>query len=535
MADVQLTTSNYNKTVPQYQVYGTKIYFVWQEDYSGNYQICTAYSNLDGSGFTTTRQTTSATNRVNPHLQVYGSKVYYVYQEIVSGYYALMHAVANLDGTNWSATRLRWDNLHGIYDPQLEVVGDKIYYVWSYRMSSSLPGDALATGISDLDGTNFAQTTQDENSTWMVMPPQLQVVEDKIYYVYTIFNEVTDPYHQIMVASADLNGENFVTTKKTTSAYDKNYPQFQVVSSKIYYVWEEPDATPKVQIWTAIMDTDGSNWSATKRTIDSTMYMNPQLQVTGKLYYTFDNSDQIAYASMKIAQTDWTYENITTRVSAKNNPQLQFVDNKIYFVWSEFISGYSQLWLGGITLETGAITVTTKDASCKDRQSTTLTAIGIITDVEGEYTYRGFEFYEIGTGEYLDSMYAVREIGEFYLIGEFEMTLSGLKPLTCYYIRAFAGSVIGGIFYGGWVICCTTEVPSYDVYEEETTPTICFYVSEDSGHTWSLKFGPYTTDQADIAITKILVRGSGKKQIKFTTDALTGLSASVMCKVDVKI
>jgi len=157
----------------------------------------------------------------------------------------------------------------------------------------------------------------------------------------------------------------------------------------------------------------------------------------------------------------------------------------------------------------------------------------IDTATEG-YTFRGFEYYEKGTGEYLDSMYAVREIGVFPSTGEFEMTLYGLKPSTYYYIRAFAGNDIG-INYGDWVLCCTKKVPTYDVYEEETTPTICFYVSEDGGHTWSLKFGPYTTDQADIAITKILVRGSGKKQIKFTTDALTGLSASVMCKVDVKI
>jgi len=534
MADVQLTTTAYNKILPQIQVYGSKIYFVWQETNDANTQIWTAYSNLDGSGFTATQQTSSATNRSRPHLQVVGSKVYYVYEELVSGYSALMHAVADLDGTNWSATQLRWESLHRICDSQLEVVGDKIYYVYSQRMSAFLPADGLITAVSDLDGSNFHATYQDNSSTNEVMLPQLQIVDSTIYYVYTIYNSSTDPYHQIKIATANLDGTGFTATKKTTSAYSKLYLQFQVVSSKIYYVWEEWDGT-NTQIWTAVMNTDGSNWSATKRTIDSLNDVRPQLQVTGKLYYTFDNSDQIAFASMKIAQTDWAYENKTTRVSYKGWPQLEIVDNDVYLVWSELTNGKYQLWLGGITLEPGTIDVTTKDASCKDRQSTTLTAVGIITDVEGEYTYRGFEFYEIGTGEYLDSMYAVREIGEFFLIGEFEMTLSGLKPLTCYYIRAFAGSVIGGISYGDWIICCTTEVPSYDIHEEEATPTICFYVSEDGGHTWSLKFGPYTTDQADIAITKILVRGSGKKQIRFETDVLTGLAASVMCKLDVKI
>ena len=187
-------------------------------------------------------------------------------------------------------------------------------------------------------------------------------------------------------------------------------------------------------------------------------------------------------------------------------------------------------------LPTEAPTVETINLACEDRQSTTLTAVGDITGSGDGYTFRGFEYYQYGVGEYDSSMYAVREIGRFHTLGEFRMTLYGLKPSTIYYIRAFAGNVFG-IGYGDWILCATTgvQVGSYEIYEEENTATICFYVSEDSGHTWSLKFGPYTTDQADIAINKILVRGSGKKQIKFTTDLLTGLSVSVMCKVDVKI
>lgn len=185
---------------------------------------------------------------------------------------------------------------------------------------------------------------------------------------------------------------------------------------------------------------------------------------------------------------------------------------------------------------TAAPTVSTIDEDCEDRQATTLTAVGDVTSTGDGYTYRGFEYHEYSADDEYDySMYAVREIGRFHELGEFRMTLYGLKPSTVYSIRAYAGNIFG-VSYGDWVLCSTlgTTAPTYEVYEEETTPTICFYVSEDDGHTWSLKFGPYTEDQVDIAITKILVRGSGKKQIKFTTDALTGLSASVMCKLDIK-
>ena len=96
MADVQLTSTNYNKTAPQSQVSGSYIYYVWQESDGSNTQIWTARSDLDGGNFTATKQTTDANNRVNPHLQVFGSKVYYVYQEIVSSYYALMLSLIHI-------------------------------------------------------------------------------------------------------------------------------------------------------------------------------------------------------------------------------------------------------------------------------------------------------------------------------------------------------------------------------------------------------------------------------------------------------
>lgn len=200
--------------------------------------------------------------------------------------------------------------------------------------------------------------------------------------------------------------------------------------------------------------------------------------------------------------------------------------------------GYNNITLNVTYFEpTTAPTVITIDNACKDRQSTTLTATGNVTVSGGGYTYRGFEYYEKGTSlEYLDSMYAVREIGTLPSTGEFEMTLTGLKPLTWYYIRAFAGNIFG-IAYGEWVLCSTTEVPSvpsYGIYESTATPTICFYLSEDDGKTWGQKFGPYTTDRSDIEVTNLLRMGSGKKKIKFTSDVLTGISASVMIKLDIK-
>jgi len=195
---------------------------------------------------------------------------------------------------------------------------------------------------------------------------------------------------------------------------------------------------------------------------------------------------------------------------------------------------------------TEAPTVETINEECEDRQSTTLTAVGEITGTGDGYTYRGFEYYQYTEeGEYDSSMYAVREIGRFATPVIYRMTLYGLKPLTCYWIRAFAGNVFG-IGYGDWVLCCTTAVVThtYDIYEEDNSGpdadgtyaggnTISFYVRKVGGK-WSKKYGPYTSDQVDIAVADVMIEGTGKYQVKFESGVLTGISTQVMCKLDIK-
>lgn len=151
-----------------------------------------------------------------------------------------------------------------------------------------------------------------------------------------------------------------------------------------------------------------------------------------------------------------------------------------------------------------------------------------VSNAGGGYTERGFEY-----GETEEATWAVRATGVWGATGNYSLTLPNLLPLTTYYGRAYVTNSFG-TDWSDWTSFTTTATPSYGQYEESNSPTICFYLSEDDGMTWGQKHGPYTTDQADINVTKLLVRGVGKKKIKFTTTALTGISASVMCKLDIK-
>ena len=328
-----LTSGSYYKAIPQFHIVGDKIYYVWYESDGSNTQIWTALSDLDGSSFVSTKQTTSAIDRSRPQLQVVGTKIYYVYQKSVSGYLALWLATTDLDGTNWSATQVHWQSLHGIYKPQFEVVGEKIYYVFSKRISSSFGHDGFCIGYSDLDGSNFWWTYGDSDSTTHIEPSQLQVVGEKIYYVYGKYN-ASDPYHQIMVASADLDGSNFSKTKKTTSTVSKQSPQLEVVGNKIHYVWHESDGS-KMQIWTAIMDIDGGNWYATKKTTSAYNKRYSQLHVVGDelIHYVWSGYDGSYYQI-------WTSEDIS-------------------------YVGYGE-WLKFITAAEGEIPTGTKKVICSD-------------------------------------------------------------------------------------------------------------------------------------------------------------------------
>ena len=167
------------------------------------------------------------------------------------------------------------------------------------------------------------------------------------------------------------------------------------------------------------------------------------------------------------------------------------------------------------------------DPTYSGTKATYTKATANISDAGGGYEERGFEY---GISE--TPTWAVRETGVWGATGAHSLVLPNLLPLTTSYVRAFVTNDYG-TGYSSWTSFTTIDVPSYGLYEEENTATICFYVRKVGGK-WSIKHGPYTADQADIDITKILIEGKGKYQVKFESDVLTGISAGVMCKIDIK-
>jgi hypothetical protein len=131
---VKRTNSPYDKHNPQFQVNGEKIYLTWHEadgpDWrKAKYQIWTAETKVDGTGWQATKRTTTPFDKYTPQLQVHGEEIYYVWEESDGKHRQIWTAVMNEDGTGWTREkRTRWP--YGKYDPQFQIVGNRVYYVW---------------------------------------------------------------------------------------------------------------------------------------------------------------------------------------------------------------------------------------------------------------------------------------------------------------------------------------------------------------------------------------------------------------------
>jgi len=339
------TNSAYRKNRPQFQVVYSKIYYVWSEEDDNNaYQIWTGEMNTNGTGWSATQRTTSVDDlydNTSPQFQVVGTKIYYIWSEGDFTDYQIWTAEMNTNGTGWSATQ-RTTSAYSKFEPQLQVVGTKIYYVWQESDGSNTQ---IWTAEMNTNGSGWSATKM-TTSAYSKDTPQLQVVGSKIYYAWY---ESDGADFQIWTAEMNTDGTGWSATKMTTSAYDKQWPQLQVVGTKIYYAWAEKDASNYYQIWTAEMNTDGTGWSADQRTTSAYDTYGPQLQVVGeKIYYAWTESDgsdnQIWTGEMDTDGTDWSAAQMTTSAYNKYIPQLQVVGTNIYYVWYEPDGADFQIW-----------------------------------------------------------------------------------------------------------------------------------------------------------------------------------------------
>jgi len=332
---------------PQFQVSGNKIYYVWHE-YDGPYrQIFTAEMNTDGTGWKSEKRTSGQFDKVFPQLQVVGNKIYYVRQQPdATKNRQIWTMEMSIDRTGWKEVQ-RTNTPFGKQFPQLQVVGNKIYYTWN---ESDGKHRQVWAAEMNLDGLGW-EAVKRTSTPYDKFEPQLQVVGEKIYFVW---RESDGRHFQIRTAVMDIDGKGWQEVKRTNTPFDKHNPQLQVDEGRIYYTWHEADGPDwqkaRYQIWTSQMNIDGTGWLATQRTFAGFDKYTPQLQVAGgKIYYVWEESDgkhrQIWTAVVNKDGTGWKSEKRTTSPYGKYDPQFQIVGNKIFYVWHEDHGPTEPIWV----------------------------------------------------------------------------------------------------------------------------------------------------------------------------------------------
>jgi len=341
---IQTSSTGYQ---PQFQVSGNKIYHVWHE-YDGPFrQIFTAEMNMDGTGWRAEKRTSGQYDKVFPQLQVVENKIYYVRQQPdATKIRQIWTMEMNIDGTGWKEVQ-RTNTSFDKQFPQLQVVDNKIYYAWN---ESDGKYRQIWTAEMNIDGTGW-RAVKRTSSPYDKFEPQLQVVGDKIYFVWREFD---GSHFQIWTAVMNRNSTGWQAVKRTNPPFDKHNPQFQVDGGKIFFAWHGADGSDfqkaRYQIWTAGMNIDGTGWQAIQRTGTPLDKYTPQLQVKDdKIYYVWEESDgkyrQIWTASVKKDGTGWKSEKRTKSSYGKYDPQLQIVGNKIYYVWHEDHGPIEPIWV----------------------------------------------------------------------------------------------------------------------------------------------------------------------------------------------
>lgn len=135
----------------------------------------------------------------------------------------------------------------------------------------------------------------------------------------------------------------FVATKRTESPYQKYYiPQFKVAGDKVYFAWVQKDENNVLQIWTATMNTDGTNFEQVQRTytLPPTGHHVPHLDVdANNIYYFWYGTNASGDKCLYTAKTDLQgngFEPTERRVvPAITAYDMQVQGTKIYYVWNE--------------------------------------------------------------------------------------------------------------------------------------------------------------------------------------------------------
>jgi hypothetical protein len=256
---------------PKMQRVFDKVYYEYfGRDGTGVLQIWTGISDIHGEHFAPTQRTRQVATSYSDtylseqgNLQVASGRIYYAWVEMDEKHqWQLWTAMSRLDGSGFSASQRTVDSG---WVPQLQVAGDSIYYMYAGSDARGLPGEPLKSmyfAKSNLDGSNWRIVATISGISQTV--GGLRVDRDRIFFGYSKLD--ADGSVEAVTGSMDLDGRRLTELPLGKHLSALAWP-VQVVAERVYYVilyWDgADDAHPGPwKYWIASTRRDGSDWKS---------------------------------------------------------------------------------------------------------------------------------------------------------------------------------------------------------------------------------------------------------------------------------
>ncbi len=290
---------------PKMQVVGDQIYYNFfaldhsRPDVTGTRSIgefYTARSNLDGSDF-------HATPRLTPEefgrrteqsgLQVLGERIYHAFVKMDQhGKWQMWTAQSNLDESGWQTVQRTTD---GGWIPRFQATTDGIYYYYG-RYYKTHPQDTFYIAKSDFDGRDW-QVIAKFHDEFARPLGRFLVANGWIYVTYTALDY--DRIARFYTGRLDVNGQRRQFIKRTDHLTDAGPGHIRIMGDRLYYCYakHKTSDTP-TQFWLAESNLDGGNWGIepiTNPNVRHLMNYGAFQMVGGRTYWSANRAPDLYY------------------------------------------------------------------------------------------------------------------------------------------------------------------------------------------------------------------------------------------------
>ncbi|MFZ5391995.1 MAG: hypothetical protein ACOZAR_02250, partial [Patescibacteria group bacterium] len=218
--------------------------------------------------------------------------------------------------------------------------------------------------------------------------PNITTDGSRLYYVYTVDNGSGNL--QLWTAVSDMGGDNFTATQRTTYTTPgvlSASENIEVAGGKVIYSWIERKSPSVREVWTASMDSDGNNWVAVQQTNDGNnikVHTSMDIQ-SGKVFLAWHQTglgNSIYTAIMNTDGSGFVRTKRTADFATNENPQILATNARVFVLWREWENTYTYA-----RLKFGYMNFDGTDFTIVDL--TDFSALRVVNDIttDGSYIY----------------------------------------------------------------------------------------------------------------------------------------------------